>query len=85
MLQADGSVRLTLPTSQNRFTGDIGFERTTLSFEGADREKILEAYYSHNLGQQGDVFAHFSYTRNPVSEPEMDSDQTFYIGWKRDF
>lgn len=85
MQATDGSVRLTLPTSQNRFTGDIGFESTTLSFEGADREKILEAYYSHDLGRKGDVFAHFSYTQNPVSEPDLASDHTFYLGWKRDF
>ncbi len=85
MQTTGGSARLTLPVSQNRYTGDIGFERTTLSFEGADREKIVETYYSYNIGSRGDIFAHFSYTENPVTDPELSRDRTLYLGWRREF
>ena len=85
-LQAtSGSARLTLPTSQNRLTGDIGFESSALSFEGADAEKIIEAYYGYQLNAKTDLFAHFSYTKNPVSDSDLSSDNTVYIGWKRQF
>ena len=80
-----GSARLTLPTSQDRNTGAIGFESSRVSFEGADQEKIVEAYYGYQLNSKSDIFAHYSYTKNPVSEPDMDHDNTFYIGWKREF
>jgi len=85
MQTTDGSARLTLPTSQNRLTGAIGFESSNISFQGADQEKIIEAYYGWELSRQSDIFAHFSHTRNPVSNPDMENDNTFYIGWKRAF
>lgn len=85
MQTTSGSARLTLPTSQDRFTGAIGFESSTVSFADADREKIVEAYYGYELSSKSDVFAHFSYTRNPVSDTSLDSDGTFYLGWRQQF
>ena len=85
MQTTDGSARLTLPVSQNRNTGEIGYESSTLSFDGANQENIFEAYYAYNLGARGDVFAHFSYTTNPVVDPDLERDRTFYLGWRRDF
>lgn len=83
MQTTSGNARLTLPTSQNRFTGEIGYESSTVSFNDADQEQIIEAYYGFALSPKSDLFAHFSYTKNPVSEPYLDHDQTFYVGWKR--
>ncbi len=85
MQTTSGSATLTLPTSQNRKTGAIGFERSNLSFDGADQEKIFEAYYGYRLSQKSDLFAHYSYTKNPVSEPDLGHDNTFYIGWRQSF
>ncbi len=80
-----GSARLTLPTSQNPITGTIGFESSQLSFEGADRENVVEAYYNFAVTKKSDVFAHISYTNNPSSDIDLDRDRTFYLGWKRSF
>ncbi len=85
MQATSGSARLTLPTSQDRNTGAIRFERSSLSFEDGDQEKIVEAYYGYRINPKSDVFAHYSYTKNPVSEPDLDQDNTFYVGWKRRF
>ena len=85
MQTTSGSARLTLPTSQNRYTGAIGFESSSVSFEDADQEKIIEAYYGFELNKRSDLFAHFSYTKNPVSEPDLDKDHAIYLGWRRAF
>jgi hypothetical protein len=85
MQTTGGSARLTLPVSQNPTTGEIGFESSTLSFEGASQENIFEAYYAYDLGARGDVFAHVSYTSNPVVDTELSRDRTIYLGWKHDF
>ncbi|MGI9318247.1 MAG: S8 family serine peptidase [bacterium] len=85
MQTTSGSARLTLPTSQNRYTGAIGYETSDVSFEDSDQEKILEAYYGFELTNSSDVFAHFSYTKNPVSEPDMNQNHTVYVGWRKAF
>lgn len=81
----DGSATLTLPVSQNRNTGAIGFESSSLSFNDGDKEKIIEAYYNYKLGGKNNVFAHISYAKNPVSNLDVSRDRTFYVGWKRQF
>jgi len=56
-----------------------------LSFEGADRENVVEAYYNFAVTKKSDVFAHISYTNNPSTDIDLNRDRTFYLGWKRSF
>ncbi len=81
----DGSATLTLPVSQDYNTGEIGFESSNLSFRDGDKEKIIEAYYNYRLGNNNNVFAQMSYTKNPVSNLDLARDRTFYVGWKHQF
>ncbi len=85
MQTTSGSARLTLPTSQNPITGQIGFDQSKLSFDDADQEKVVEAYYGYKLTSSSDLFAHLSYTNNPSTDADLNRDRTFYIGWKRAF
>jgi len=81
MQTTDGSARLTIPVSQDA-TGAIGFSSTNLSFRNPDRENIFETYYNYRLNSKNDLFAHFSYTQNPVDEYRESHGQSFYFGWK---
>ncbi len=80
-----GSATLTLPVSQDTRTGTIGFESTGLSFENGDQEKIFEAYYNYEVNRNNNIFTHFSYTKNPTSEPEANLEKAVFFGWKRNF
>ena len=80
-----GSATLTLPVSQDRGTGAIGFESTGLSFEHGDQEKIFEAYYNYEVNRNNNLFTHLSYTKNPASQPDADQEKAVFFGWKRNF
>ena len=81
----DGSATLTIPVSQDRNTGDIAFDSSSLSFDGAVREKVFEAYYNYDIDGKSSVFTHFSYTQNPLSNLDERKERTVFVGWRRRF
>ena len=81
----DGSATLTLPVSQDWNTGAIGFDSSDISFSGAKREQVVEAYYDYAIGHKSSVFTHLSYAKNPLDNLDASSDRTVYIGWKHRF
>ena len=80
-----GSSTLTLPVSQNRENGDIGFESSNISFADGDQEKVIEAYYDFQLNPRNRLFTHLSYTKNPLSDLDQSRERTIYFGWKYNF
>lgn len=81
----DGSATLTLPVSQDYYTGEIGFDSTDMSFRNGDQEKVFEAYYNYDISHRSSVFTHFSYTENPLSNLDAAKDRTIFFGFKHRF